>query len=101
MKDFIDQYGEKEGKSIYYATLTKMAKKKITEQDKVLPDVARVSDKLSQVSGLDTVLSTINNKAEFEQLLLSLIQTIGKDKLKPNEIKQAVRNVAARVIKAK
>jgi len=28
MKDFIDQYGEKEGKSIYYATLTKMAKKR-------------------------------------------------------------------------
>jgi hypothetical protein len=28
MKDFIDQYGEKEGKDIYYATLTKMAKKR-------------------------------------------------------------------------
>ena len=27
MKDFIDRYGEEEGKSIYYATLTKMAKK--------------------------------------------------------------------------
>ena len=26
MKDFIDRYGEEEGKSIYYATLTKMAK---------------------------------------------------------------------------
>ena len=27
IKDFIDRYGEEEGKSIYYATLTKMAKK--------------------------------------------------------------------------
>ena len=27
MKDFIDRYGEEEGKSIYYATLTKIAKK--------------------------------------------------------------------------
>mgnify|MGYP001172081057 CR=1 FL=1 len=27
MKDFIDRYGEEEGKAIYYATLTKMAKK--------------------------------------------------------------------------
>ena len=27
IKDFIDRYGEKEGKAIYYATLTKMAKK--------------------------------------------------------------------------
>ena len=26
MKDFIDRYGKEEGKSIYYATLTKMAK---------------------------------------------------------------------------
>ena len=26
-KDFIDRYGKEEGESIYYATLTKMAKK--------------------------------------------------------------------------
>jgi len=26
IKDFIKKYGEKEGKAIYYATITKMAK---------------------------------------------------------------------------
>ena len=26
IKDFIDRYGEEEGKSIYYATITKMLK---------------------------------------------------------------------------
>ena len=47
-KDFIDRYGKEEGESIYYATLTKMAKqhrrrsvprKKATRQDKNLPNL--------------------------------------------------------------
>jgi len=48
-KDFIDRYGKEEGESIYYATLTKMAKqhaeeviaerKRATRQDKNLPNL--------------------------------------------------------------
>ncbi len=73
----------------------------LTEQEKILPDVARVNKKLGQLSGLDSILAPIDNRAEFEQLLVTLIQMIGKDKLKPQDIKQAVRNVAAKILKAK
>jgi len=31
IKEFIDKYGEKKGKSIYYATITKMAKESVNK----------------------------------------------------------------------
>ena len=46
IKDFIDRYGEEEGKSIYYATLTKMAK-----QEGLWDNIRKKKERIARGSG--------------------------------------------------
>ena len=69
------------------------------EQEKVSTDVARATKGLERVSGLEGILASINNRAEFEQLLNKFIQMVAKEKLNPNDVKVGVRNVAQAVLK--
>ena len=69
------------------------------EQEKVSTDVARATKGLERVSGLEGILASINNRAEFEQLLNKFIQMVAKEKLQPNDVKAGVRNVAQAVLR--
>ena len=71
------------------------------EQEKVSTDVARATKGLERVSGLEGILASINNRAEFEQLLNKFIQMVAKEKLQPNDVKAGVRNVAQAILKGK
>jgi len=71
------------------------------EQEKVASDVERATKGLERVSGLEGMLKSINSRAEFEQLLNKFVQMVAKEKLKPNDVKMGVRNVAAAILKGK
>ena len=71
------------------------------EQEKVASDVERATKGLERVSGLEGMLKSINSRAEFEQLLNKFIQMVAKEKLKPNDVKMGVRNVATAILKGK
>ena len=62
-------------------------------EPKLAGDVERVGKKLGQVSGLEGILATINNRSEFEQVLVQFINLTAKEKLKPEDVKVGVKNV--------
>jgi len=70
-------------------------------QPKLKSDVGRVAAKLEKTSGMEGLLAAITNRQEFEQLMLQFIQMVSKEKLKPDDVKTGIRNVAATVLKAK
>ena len=70
-------------------------------QPKVAGDVARAGEKLGKTTGIEAALGNINTRPEFEQLLMKFIQMVAKEKLKPQDVKVGVRNVAAAVLKSK
>ena len=72
-----------------------------TPQPKLAPDVGRVTAKLEKTSGMEGLLADITNREEFEQLMLQFIEMVSKEKLKPDDVKMGIRNVAATVAKAK
>ena len=72
-----------------------------TPQPKLRSDVGRVGAKLEKTSGMEGLLAAINNRAEFEQLMLTFIEMVSKQKLKPEDVKMGIRNVATTVLKAK
>ena len=71
------------------------------EQEKVAADVERATKSLERVTGFETMLRSIDSRAKFEQLLNKFIQMVAKEKLKPNDVKMGVRNVAAAILKGK
>ena len=71
------------------------------EQEKVAGDVARVGKKLGGVQGLEALLASIDNREKFEAVMTQFIQMVAKDRLKPNDVKMGVRNVAAQFLKVK
>jgi len=81
----------------------KMAKARAGEpgEPKLKSDVGRVAAKLEKTSGMEGLLAAITNRQEFEQLMLQFIQMVSKEKLKPDDVKMGIRNVAATVLKAK
>jgi len=70
-------------------------------QPKQAADVERVGKKLGQVSGLEGILANINSRVEFEQVLMQFIQLTAKEKLKSQDVKVGVRNVAKQILKGK
>jgi len=65
-------------------------------QPKQKADVARVEKKLGAISSLDSLLSQINNRVELEQLLGNFVKK-SSQKLRPEEVVMAVRNVYAAI----
>ena len=62
------------------------------QQPRVAADVERVGTRFDRVAGLDTLLSKINTRIEFEQFLRKVIKS-GSENVKPADILLAVRNV--------
>jgi len=73
----------------------------VEAQPKVAGDVARAGAKLGKASGIEAALGAINTRPEFEQMLMQFIQMVAKEKLKPQDVKVGVRNVAAAILKSK
>ena len=98
-KDFIDRYGKEEGESIYYATLTKMAKqhaeeviaerKRATRQDKNLPNL-RIATGKSAVFAKDRQIAQSKRDALRKGTALAA----------QSEIEQIDEKIAALVKKA-
>ena len=70
-------------------------------QPKLKSDVGRVAAKLEKTSGMEGLLAAINNRQEFQEVMLQFIEMVSKEKLKPDDVKMGIRNVAATVLKAK
>ena len=77
------------------------AASKETPQPKQAADVERADKKLGQVSGLEGILANINNRAEFEQILMKFIQMVAAEKLQSQDVKMGVKNVAKTILASK
>ena len=82
-------------------TIRLAEEEEVEAQPKVAGDVARAGAKLGKASGIEAALGTINTRPEFEQMLMQFIQMVAKEKLKPQDVKVGVRNVAAAILKSK
>ena len=69
-------------------------------QPKLKSDVGRVATKLEKTSGMEGLLAAINSRQEFQEIMLQFIQMVSKEKLRPEDVKTGIRNVAATVLKA-
>ena len=94
-----EEAGEMFGEDVE-AQLNEMEAERVDEAE-TRSDVARVGKKLGQVSGMEGILASIDNRAEFEQLLMQFIQMVAKEKLRPEDVKAGVRRVAAQILKGK
>jgi hydroxypyruvate isomerase len=94
-----EEAGELFGEEVE-AQLNEMEAERVDEAE-TRSDVARVGKKLGQVSGMEGILASIDNRAEFEQLLMQFIQMVAKEKLRPEDVKVGVRRVAAQILKGK
>ena len=94
-----EEAGEMFGEDVE-AQLNEMEAERVDEAE-TRSDVARVGKKLGQVSGMEGILASIDNRAEFEQLLMQFIQMVAKEKLRPEDVKVGVRRVAAQILKGK
>jgi len=94
-----EEAGEMFGEEVE-AQLNEMEAERVDEAE-TRSDVARVGKKLGQVSGMEGILASIDNRAEFEQLLMQFIQMVAKEKLRPEDVKVGVRRVAAQILKGK
>jgi hypothetical protein len=72
---------------------------RLAEEEEV--DVARAGAKLGKASGIEAAMAAINTRPEFEQMLMQFIQMVAKEKLKPQDVKMGVRNVAKQILKSK
>jgi hypothetical protein len=70
-------------------------------EPKLAGDVGRAVGKLEKTSGLSGAMASINTKDEFEEMLTQFIQLVAKEKLRPQDVKMGVRNVATKILKAK
>ena len=73
----------------------------LDEEAKVAGDVARAGAKLGKASGIEAALANINTRPEFEQMMMQFIQMVSATKLKPQDIKIGIRNVAKQVLQSK
>ena len=71
------------------------------EQQGVTSDVARAGEKIGKVSGIEAALKGINTRQEFETLMMQFIQMVSKEKLKDQDVKMGIRNVAKAVLQDK
>tara|TARA_Y100000034_G_C6632463_1_gene276166 strand:- start:187 stop:537 length:351 start_codon:yes stop_codon:yes gene_type:complete len=94
-----EEAGEMFGEEVE-AQLNEMEAERVDEAE-ARSDVARVGKKLGQVSGMEGILASIDNRAEFEQLLMQFIQMVAKEKLRPEDVKAGVRRIAAQILKGK
>jgi len=69
-------------------------------QPKLKSDVGRVAAKLEKTSGMEGLLAAINNRQEFQEVMLQFIEMVSKEKLKPEDVKAGIRYVATTVLKA-
>jgi len=93
---------------IGYAAEQAMGRKKaepedeqMMEQQGVTSDVARAGEKIGKVSGIEAALKGINTRQEFETLMMQFIQMVSKEKLKDQDVKMGIRNVAKAVLQDK
>jgi len=70
-------------------------------QPKLAGDVARAGAKLGKASGIEAALANINTRPEFEQMMMKFIQMVSATKLKPQDVKMGIRNVAKQVLQSK
>ena len=73
----------------------------LDEEASVAGDVARAGEKLGKASGIEAALANINTRPEFEQMMMKFIQMVSATKLKPQDVKTGVRNVAKQILQAK
>ena len=73
----------------------------LDEEANVAGDVSRAGEKLGKASGVEAALSNINTRPEFEQMMMKFIQMVSATKLKPQDVKTGVRNVASAILKSK
>jgi|21_taG_2_1085346.scaffolds.fasta_scaffold09562_5 hypothetical protein len=73
----------------------------LDEEANVAGDVARAGEKLGKASGIEAALANINTRPEFEQMMMKFIQMVSATKLKPQDVKTGVRNVAKQILQAK
>ena len=73
----------------------------LDEEAKVAGDVARAGAKLGKASGIEAALGNINTRSEFEQMMMQFIQMVSATKLKPQDVKIGIRNVAKQVLQSK
>ena len=71
------------------------------EQQGMTSDVARAGEKIGKVSGIEAALKGINTRQEFETLMMQFIQMVSKEKLKDQDVKIGIRNVAKAVLQDK
>jgi hypothetical protein len=71
------------------------------EQEGMTSDVARAGEKIGKVSGIEAALKGINTRQEFETLMMQFVQMVAKEKLKDQDIKVGIRNVAKAVLQGK
>ena len=93
---------------IGYAAEQAMGRKKakpedeqMMEQQGMTSDVARAGEKIGKVSGIEAALKGINTRQEFETLMMQFIQMVAKEKLKDQDIKVGIRNIAKAVLQGK
>ena len=93
---------------IGYAAEQAMGRKKakpedeqMMEQQGMTSDVARAGEKIGKVSGIEAALKGINTRQEFETLMMQFIQMVSKEKLKDQDVKIGIRNVAKAVLEDK
>ena len=71
------------------------------EQQGMTSDVARAGEKIGKVSGIEAALKGINTRQEFETLMMQFIQMVSKEKLKDQDVKVGIRNIAKAVLQSK
>jgi hypothetical protein len=76
------------------------AQQSAAPQPKLKSDVGRVAAKLEKTSGMEGLLAAINNRQEFQEVMLQFIEMVSKEKLKPEDVKAGIRYVATTVLKA-
>jgi len=93
---------------IGYAAEQAMGRKKakpedeqMMEQQGMSSDVARAGEKIGKVSGIEAALKGINTRQEFETLMMQFIQMVAKEKLKDQDIKVGIRNIAKAILQDK
>ena len=70
----------------------------MTEQQGATGDASRAGKKISKASGIEAALKSINTRQEFEALMMRFIQMVSKEKLKDQDVKVGIRNVAKQVL---
>ena len=73
----------------------------LDEEANIAGDVARAGEKLGKASGIEAALANINTLPEFEQMMMKFIQMVSATKLKPQDVKRGISNVAKQVLQAK